>query len=142
MSTAREKNQKDYDLEQIVKVLDTALTSDNVAVKNALRSLLLVSTIVSSEHPDQTLRSGPLSRMFEDHNDLIRRLNRLEDELNKVKWDNQSRRVEPFISPNTIPGPYTGTGPYPNTTWTSTTTAGDNVEDKGASSISKTLGII
>ena len=135
MSTGREKDQKDYDLERIVKVLDEALTSDNPAVQNALRSLLLVSTIVSSEHPDQVMKSGPLARMFEDIHHIARRLSNVEDELNQIKWNQQKKQVEPFMP--TVQ-PYTGTGTppqtWPNTTWTGTFQAGDDPNYKGASS--------
>ena len=136
MSTGREKDQKDYDLERIVAVLDEALTSDNPAVQNALRSLLMIATIVSSEHPDQVMKSGPLSRMFEDMRNLNNRLSRMEDELNQMKWNQQKQQVEPFlptIGPNTQP--WTGTNPNrPTPTWTSSFSAGDDPTYKGASS--------
>ena len=144
MSTGREKDQKDYDLERIVSVLDEALTSDNPAVQNALRSLLMIATIVSSEHPDQVMKSGPLSRMFEDMRNLNNRLSRMEDELNQMKWNQQKRDVEPYMpvgKPAVNPYPYTGTGippqTWPSTTWTGTFQAGDDPNYKGASSTSK-----
>jgi hypothetical protein len=85
MSASREKDQKDYDLEQLIQVIDSALTSDNAAVQNALRSLLLISTIVSAEHPDQVLANGPLSRMYDDVRHLARRLGDLENEVSDLK---------------------------------------------------------
>jgi hypothetical protein len=144
MSSARETDQKDYDLEQLVKVIDSALTSDNVAVQNALRSLLLVATIVSAEHPDQTLRNGPLARVFEDYNNLARRLSSLEDDVRKIQWDQQKQKVEPFAPPFNPGSPF---GPNPTTgwpgtndptkptpMWESTWSAGDDPNYKGASS--------
>ena len=135
MSTGREKDQKDYDFENLVKVIDTALTSDNPAVQNALRGLLLISTIVSAEHPDQVMKNGPLARMYEDMHNLARRLSSLEDELNRLKWDQQRKQTEPFMP---APMPYTGTGvppqTWPSTTWTGTFQAGDDPNYKGASS--------
>jgi hypothetical protein len=144
MSAGREKDQNDYDLEQIVKVIDSALTSDNVAVQNALRSLLLVATIVSAEHPDQTLRNGPLARVFEDYNNLARRLSSLEDDVRKIQWDQQKQKVEPFAPPYNPGSPF---GPNPTTgwpgtndptkptpMWESTWSAGDDPNYKGASS--------
>jgi hypothetical protein len=144
MSSGREKDQKDYDLEQLVKVIDSALTSDNVAVQNALRSLLMVATIVSAEHPDQVLRNGPLARVFEDYNNLARRLSSLEDDVRKIQWDQQKKQVEPFTPPYNPGSPF---GPNPTTgwpgtndptkptpMWESTWSAGDDPNYKGASS--------
>ena len=144
MSTGREKDQKDYDLEQLVKVIDSALTSDNVAVQNALRSLLMVATIVSAEHPDQVMKNGPLARVFEDYNNLARRLNSLEDDVRKIQWDQQKQKVEPFAPPYNPGSPF---GPNPTTgwpgtndptkptpMWDSTWSAGDDPNYKGASS--------
>jgi hypothetical protein len=144
MSTGREKDQKDYDLEQLVKVIDSALTSDNVAVQNALRSLLMVATIVSAEHPDQVMKNGPLARVFEDYNNLARRLSSLEDDVRKIQWDQQKQKVEPFAPPYNPGSPF---GPNPTTgwpgtndptkptpMWDSTWSAGDDPNYKGASS--------
>ena len=135
MSTGREKDQKDYDLEDLIKVIDTALTSDNVAVQNALRGLLMIATIVSAEHPDQVMKNGPLSRMFEDMQNLNRRLGRLEDELNQVKWNQQKARTEPFMPTVPVAQPWTGTDPTrPTPTWIGSFSAGDDPNYKGASS--------
>lgn len=150
MSTGREKDQKDYDLENLVNVIDAALTSDNAAVQNALRSLLLVATIVSAEHPDQVMRNGPLARVFEDYHNLARRLSQLEDDMRKMQWDQQKRQVEPFMPTVPAVGPYPGSpfGPNPTTGWPGTNdpskpppmwntnwSAGDDPNYKGARAI-------
>ena len=154
MSTGRMKDQKDYDFEHLVKVIDTALTSDSPAVQNALRGLLLISTIVSAEHPDQVMRNGPLARVFEDYHNLARRLSQLEDDMNKLKWDNQRKQTEPFMPavgpyPSTNPWPtqvgtgspqwpdtWTGTNPNgPKPMWTSTWSAGDDPNYTGAQAV-------
>ena len=155
MSTGREKDQKDFDLEQIVKVLDQALESDDQRIKDALRALMTITVLCTAEHPDQLIAHGPLSRLFEDMRNLNSRLSRMEDELNKVKWDQQRKQTEPFMptapavgqpwGPYATPpsNPWTGTnpnGPKPmwGPTWSSSTfTAGDDVTDKGASSSTK-----
>ena len=85
MSSARMKDQKDFDLEQIVKVLDQALESDDQRIKDALRALMTITVLCTAEHPDQVLTHGPLSRLFEDMRNLNQRLGRLEDELKKEK---------------------------------------------------------
>jgi hypothetical protein len=102
MSTGREKDQKDFDLEQIVKIIDSALESDDQRIKDALRALMTITVLCTAEHPDQTLRNGPLARVFEDYNNLARRLSTLEDDVRKLQWDQQKRQVEPFTP--TTPG--------------------------------------
>lgn len=137
MSTARIKDQKDFDLEQMVKIIDSALESGDPRVKDALRGLLTITVLCTAENPDQAVRYGPLARIMEDHNDLARRLNRLEDELNNVKMLMPRSRAEPYTPPTTT-NPWTGTNPnapkpHWGPTWTSTTfSAGDDVTDKGA----------
>ena len=148
MSTARIKDQKDFDLEQMVKIIDTALESGDERIKDALRGLLTITVLCTAENPDQAMIRGPLARIMEDHNDLARRLNRLEDELNNVKMQMPRPRAEPYTPPGTTnpwgPSgyptgqPWTGTNPNMpkpqwGPTWTSTTfSAGDDVTDKGA----------
>ena len=66
MSSGRMKDQKDFDLEQIIKVLDQALESDDQRIKDALRALMTITVLCTAEHPDQVLTHGPLSRLFED----------------------------------------------------------------------------
>ena len=147
MSTARLKDQKDFDLEQMVKIIDTALESGDPRIKDALRGLLTITVLCTAENPDQVVRNGPLARVFEDYNNLARRLSRLEDEVNDVRKRVSPPRAEPYVPPNVV-GPWIGTpntgqpwtGTNPNMpkpqwgpTWTSTTfSAGDDVEDKGA----------
>jgi hypothetical protein len=109
MSTGREKDQKDFDLEQIVRVIDQALESDDPRIKDALRALMTITVLCTAEHPDQVMKNGPLARLLDDMRNLNSRLGRLEDELNQVKWSQQKKQVEPFMptAPSTQPwGPY------------------------------------
>lgn len=101
MSAAREKDQADFDLETFVDLFDTAMSSDNPAVKKALRNLIMISAIVNAENADATMRKGPLRRVIDDQNNIIRRLDRIENE-----------RVYPQ-SPTTIPTPYIPNMPSP-----------------------------
>ena len=135
MSAGREKDQKDYGLENLVKVIDTALTSDNVAVQNALRSLLLVATIVSAEHPDQVLH-GPLARVFEDYRNLSFRLSNLEDEVGDLRRMALTKTETPFapISAGS-PTPFTDPWNKPTPMWNTTWSAGDDPNYKGAQAI-------
>ena len=120
MSTGRLKDQKDFDLEQIVQVIDAALESDDQRIKDALRALMTVTVLCTAEHPDQAIK-GPLARLQEDYNNLNRRVNMLEDEVRKMLWDQQKQKVEPFAPPYQPPtspgGPF---GPNPTTGWPGT----------------------
>jgi hypothetical protein len=137
------KDQKDFDLEQIVRVIDQALESDDQRIKDALRALMTITVLCTAEHPDQALRNGPLARVFEDYNNLARRLSSLEDDVRKIQWDQQKQKVEPFAPPFNPGSPF---GPNPTTgwpgtndptkpkpMWDSTWSAGDDPNYKGAS---------
>lgn len=147
MSTGREKDQSDFDLEQMVKIIDQALESNDQRIKDALRGLMTITVLCTAEHPDQVMRNGPLARMIEDNHNLARRLSKLEDDVNKILWDQQKKQVEPFMptapgeqwppTPYTKPStsPWTGTNPNgPKPMWgPSMTSAGDDPNYKGAS---------
>lgn len=113
MSTGRQKDQKDFDLEQIVKVIDSALESNDQRIKDALRQLMTVTVLCTAEFPDQAFK-GPLARLLEDHNNLNRRLSSLEDDMRKIQWNQQKSQVEPFTPP------YSPFGPNPTTGWPGT----------------------
>ena len=116
MSTGRLKDQKDFDLEQIVRVIDQALESDDSRIKDALRALMTITVLCTSEHSDQVLRNGPLARVFEDYHNLARRLSSLEDDMRKIQWDQQKKQVEPYMptTPTPRPPPF---GPNPTSPW-------------------------
>ena len=118
MSTGREKDQKDFDLEQIVKVIDTALESNDQRIKDALRALMTVTVLCTAEFPDQAFK-GPLARLLEDHNNLNRRLSSLEDDFRKMQWDQQKQKVEPFTPPYNPGSPF-GPAGSPSNPWTGT----------------------
>ena len=148
MSTARMKDQKDFDLEQIVKIIDQALESDDQRIKDALRALMTITVLCTAEHPDQALRNGPFARLLEDYNNLARRLSRLEDEVSDVKHRIPKPSAAPYTPPGgpygpiTNPNPWTSpsTGPWlgtnpnsPKPMWgPSWTSAGDDPGYKGA----------
>ena len=110
MGAGREKDQKDFDLEQIVRIIDQALESDDQRIKDALRALLTVTVLCTAERPDQAIK-GPLARLQEDYLNLNRRLNSLEAEVDRIKWDQQKQKVDP-VTP-----PYAPFGPNPTTGW-------------------------
>lgn len=84
MSAAREKDQADFDLERFVDMFDEALTSKDPRVMDALRGLMMMVTLTRPESRDSGLHdrnSGPLRRMYEDMNQLHRRIERVEEEV-------------------------------------------------------------
>ena len=109
MSTGREKDQKDFDLEQMVKIIDTALESNDQRIKDALRALLTITVLCTAERPQEAVM-GPFERMLDDMRNLNRRLSNMEDELNRIKWDSQRKQIDPFVPPTPY-GPTTGTNP-------------------------------
>jgi hypothetical protein len=100
--SSRDRTQDDLELETLIDLFDTALTSNNPAMKKAVKNLLLVATLIDSElSPEQRVR-GPLRQALEDMRDLTRRMDRIE-----MEHRNQN-------NPYTYPAPYT---PIPGTPW-------------------------
>jgi len=141
MSAAREKDQADFDLETFVDLFDTAISSDNPAVQRALKNLLMIAAIVNAEDKEAGMRQGPLKRVLEDQRNIIRRLERIEND--KI-YPQQSTPYNPSAPYGPIPlGPYvgspltwpnTGTGnPPPNTIWCATGTSTTAFDDQYAS---------
>lgn len=107
----REKRQADFDLERVMDLFDDALTSKDERVVNALRQLLMITALTAPESNDGIMdkRTGPFRQLQEDLNDLHRRLNTMENEMNNM-------RRQPYTPPVQnpyMPGPYNPG--YPNT---------------------------
>jgi len=103
--SSRDTTQDDLDLETLIDLFDTALTSNNPAMKKAIKNLLLVATLIDSElSPEQRVR-GPLRQALEDMRDLSRRMDRIEMEQRNQK------------NPYTYPMPATPYSPAPATPW-------------------------
>lgn len=116
--SSRDKTQDDIDLETLIDLFDTALTSNNPAMKKAIKNLLLVATLIDSElTPEQRVR-GPLRRALEDMRDLTRRMDRIESERSqKGLWQNPVTPIPggPYTPSPTWTAPGTGTGWPPGT---------------------------
>lgn len=82
MSSAREKDQLDFDLERFIEMFDEALTSNDDRVVNALRQLMMMVILTKSESRDGS--HGPLKRLFDDQSHILRRLERIETEMRSI----------------------------------------------------------
>ena len=148
MGAAREKDQADFDLETFVDLFDTAMSSDNPAVKKALRNLIMIAAIVNAEDADASMRQGPLRRVLEDQRNIIRRLDRMESD--RIYPQQPSPFTPGNIPPTSVPlGPYTGhpftwpstgTGsPPPNSIWCSTNASSTDDQFKSYSTLLEKL---
>jgi hypothetical protein len=133
---SREKDQADFDLETFIDLFDTAMSSDNPAVKKALKNLILISALVDAKS-DQSIRHGPLRRVIEDVKHINQRLQTLEMEKSyKTTYSpttgtwppgyshptNPATPMWPQTSPNTVaPTAVPGTGLPPGTIWSANT---------------------
>ncbi len=85
----REKDSSDYDLERLTELFDTALTSNDPRVKNALRQLMMMVILTSDDHEDKDRglngRRGPMRRMQEDIQDLARTVQNLRQEIQNLQ---------------------------------------------------------
>ena len=95
----REMDQADFDLERFVNMFDEALTSQDPRVIDALRSLMMIVTLTRPESRSnlEDRHSGPLRRLFEDMNDLNRRMHRMEDQLERVVRDTQRAEQRAYV---------------------------------------------
>jgi len=79
-----ENNQTD--VKQLIDIIDRALTSNDERVINALRSLMMITLLTSTDDPDT--RVGPLGHMMQTVNRLHNRVNELEHEVVRNRNDN------------------------------------------------------
>jgi hypothetical protein len=108
MGAAREKDSADFDLEAFIDLFDEALTSDDPGVQKTLQHLMVI-TALARNHAHHDRRNGPLRRMFEDQHEILRRLERLESD---------KQRIYPVggLGGGHVPlGPYVPGTPWPGT---------------------------
>jgi hypothetical protein len=142
MSAVREKDSADFDLEAFIDLFDEALTSDDPSVQKTLQHLMVIAALARN-HDKHNARSGPLRRLFDDQNNIIRRLERLEAGGGQFGDPNTSL---PGRGPGPL-GPYhpnvTGTGPLwppqpgtypPGTIWAHNNTATNAIAKQSSSS--------
>jgi hypothetical protein len=71
------------EMEQLAKLFDFALTSDNPAVKKALKNLLLLVSIVEPEEHNKT--PGPLRQLQDEIMTLRKEIMRLSTDVSVIK---------------------------------------------------------
>ena len=103
-----------FDIEEFAKMFDTALASDNPAVKKALRNFMMVTALVHSQEEvnNEERLMGPLETLLKQINELQRRVTRIE-------YDKSSTRSYPSPYDNT----WVYNGPYPTVTSDATTSS-------------------
>jgi hypothetical protein len=94
----REKDAADYDLERFIEMFDTALTSDDPRVQNALRQLMMMVILTDNSHEGRERRAngrqGPLRRIVEDVQSLHRRVQAVSDEVGSLKLAQSNRMAK------------------------------------------------
>lgn len=115
------------DLENLLKLFDYALSSDNPAVKKALKNLLLVVSIV--EPQEDAGKPGPLAEIKMELQILRAEIAALKNSANLrgntyTHPPSYPSYPSPYI-PNTSGGIPWGIGSLPGKTWTSSSTTGD-----------------
>ena len=110
----REKDSADYDLERFIEIFDDALTSDDPRVKNALRQLMMMVILTSTEPQDRVQvnshREGPLRRMQEDLRDMATRMHMFDEKIRRLENDLSRVLNQP---PSSYQGGYGGTPMWP-----------------------------
>ena len=149
MTAAREKDSADFDLEAFIDLFDEALTSDDPSVQKTLQHLMVIAALARN-HARHDHRDGPMRRMFENQRDLIRRLDRLETDKQRVfpggGLGGGNIPLGPYVPPGT-PWPGTGggtgwppqPGTYPpGTIWAQSGTATSMTLDPGFGAVPPT----
>jgi hypothetical protein len=84
MSAATDMGQAEFDLQRVMDLFDTALTSKDERVVNALRSLLMIVALTNPEDADAKGDIGPLRAMERDLNSMHSRIRSLEDQVRHI----------------------------------------------------------
>jgi hypothetical protein len=93
------------EMEQLVKLFDFALSSDNPSVKKALKNLLLLVSIVEPEENNKA--PGPLSQLQTEIMTLRREILKLHNDVALIKEKDRLGGTPMYPYPGTL---------YPNTT--------------------------
>jgi len=91
MGAAREPDQADFDLERFIDMFDTAMTSEDPRVVETLRKLLMIVALTQPEisSVEHDRQRGPLRRMFDDMNNLNRRMHDMEEGFRSIQRERE-----------------------------------------------------
>lgn len=94
MSAAREKGPADFDLERFIDMFDEALTSRDERVVNALRSLMMMVILTKPESRNEVMdrNRGPLRQLFDDMNNLNRRMHHMEERIRESQESHYAKQ--------------------------------------------------
>jgi hypothetical protein len=107
MSAMREKDQGDFDLEAFIDLFDEALTSDDTGVQKTLQHLMVIAAL-TRHHSNQSVKRGPLRKLFEN----IQELNRRISDLEQSRYQN-AIKPGPYPNPAHLPTWSTGSTQWP-----------------------------
>lgn len=107
----------DFNLEEFAKMFDTALASDNPAVKKALRNFMMVTAIVHAQEEDER-NMGPLETLVKKVSELDRLVHELRHNRTKDYKDYYYGNNPTWVS--TTPYPTTWNGINVNSTTSAT----------------------
>lgn len=79
-------NKSQTDLEQLIDIVDKALTSKDERVVNALRSLMMITLLTNVD--DKSDSVGPLRQLFESMDNLRRRMSEMEYQISRLERSN------------------------------------------------------
>ena len=138
MGAAREKDSADFDLESFIELFDEALTSDDPSLQKTLQHLMVICALARN-HSGHSSRSGPLRRLYDDQNNILRRLERLETNHSNLGIYNRPATMPtgaPTLWPPVVtqPGTASPQWPGPNQIWcaTNNTAAGVGLSENSA----------
>lgn len=78
------------DVEQLIDIIDRALTSKDERVINALRSLMMITLLTDTNDEESGKREiGPLRELLDGVNRLSRRMEQVEIEISRVRQQSQ-----------------------------------------------------
>ena len=93
----REKDQADFDLERFMDMFDEAMTSQDPRVIDALRSLMMIVALTRPESREpHGRRYGPLRRLFEDMHTLNSRMDRLNTDINDLRYRERHEQAKGY----------------------------------------------
>lgn len=81
----------DIDIEELARMIDSAVNSDNPSVKSALYSFLTMAALARAEQSGDEYIAGPFEQLFKRITELERRLHKMEEEQYYNKAYHQSR---------------------------------------------------